>query len=179
MTIEVALFYAFAAIAVLGALGFLLNFRNLVAGAVCLVATMVSLAAIYVLLGAYFLAAVQIMVYAGAIVVVFLFVIMLLNIRTDVFAPGRQLFLKFLGIVIAGFVLFQFWTAIAGGLPAFPSLPEGFGGYRDVASALFARGDARDGTQTVGDFILPFEITSFLLLAAIVGSVVLAKRRLE
>lgn len=179
MTPAVALFYVFAFVAVIGALGLLMNFRNLVAGAICLVATMVSLGAIYVLLGAYFLAAVQIMVYAGAIVVVFLFVIMLLNIRTDVFAPGQQLLFKFLGILIAGFVLFQFLTVIAGGLPTFPATPDGFGGYRDIAGALFARGDAREGTQVVGDFILPFEITSLLLLAAIVGSVVLAKRRLE
>jgi len=179
MTISVVLFYVFSALAILGALGLLLNFRNVVAGAICLVGTMVSLAALYVLLGAYFVAVVQIMVYAGAIVVVFLFVVMLLNVRTDVFSPGRQLLFKLFGVVVAGFVLFQFVSVIAGGFPEFPTTPEGYGGYRDVAGALCARGDVREGQQVIGDFVLPFEVASLLLLAAIVGSVVLAKRRLE
>jgi NADH-quinone oxidoreductase subunit K len=78
------LFYVFAALAVAGALGMLLNVKNTVAGALSLVGTMVSLGAIYVLLDAYLIGVLQILVYAGAILVVFLFVVMLLNLRTTV-----------------------------------------------------------------------------------------------
>ena len=85
MTTPQILFYAFGALAILFALGMLLNVRNTVAAALCLVVTMVSLAAIYVLLEAHLVAAIQIMVYAGAIVVLFLFVVMLLNLRQDAF----------------------------------------------------------------------------------------------
>ena len=81
------LFYLFAALAVAGALGMLLNVRNTVAGALSLVGTMVSLGAIYVLLDAYLIGVLQILVYAGAILVVFLFVVMLLNLRQDDFGP--------------------------------------------------------------------------------------------
>ena len=83
------LFYLFAALAVISALGMVLNVRNTVAAAMSLVVTMVALAVIYVLLEAHLVAAIQMMVYAGAIVVLFLFVVMLLNLRSDDFPPGR------------------------------------------------------------------------------------------
>ena len=79
MTTATILFYAFALLAVVGALGMVLNFRNTVAAAMSLVMTMVALAGIYVLMGAHLVAAFQIMVYGGAIVVLFLFVVMLLS----------------------------------------------------------------------------------------------------
>ncbi len=89
MTVEVILFYVFGTLAVVSALGMVLNIRNTVASAMSLVVTMVSLGAIYLLLEAYLVAAIQIMVYGGAIVVVFLFVVMLLNLSTDEFPPGK------------------------------------------------------------------------------------------
>ena len=90
MTVETILFYVFAILAVVSALGMVLNIRNTVASAMSLVVTMVSLGAIYLLLEAYLVAAIQIMVYGGAIVVLFLFVVMLLNLSTDEFPPGRR-----------------------------------------------------------------------------------------
>jgi hypothetical protein len=81
-------FYLFGAAAVVSALGMVLNVRNTVAAAMCLVVTMISLGGIYVVLDAHLVAALQIMVYAGAIVVVFLFVVMLLNLRRDAFPPA-------------------------------------------------------------------------------------------
>ena len=167
MTASQFFFYAFAALAVGGALAMVLNVRNTVAAAMSLVVTMIALAGVYVLLEAHLVAALQIMVYAGAIVVVFLFVVMLLNLRQDTFPRAREPWVKALGAVLAGAVTYGFLGLIPGSLPQVVELPEGFGGYRSVGGALYT------------DFVLPFEATSFLLLAAIVGAVVLAKRRLD
>ena len=108
------LFYLFGGIAIAGALGMVLNLRNAVAGALSLVATMVSLGGIYVLLEAYLIGVLQILVYAGAIVVVFLFVVMLLNLRDDRFVSGRQWFTKSLGVGVGGVVLLQFLRLLPG-----------------------------------------------------------------
>jgi len=168
MSVQLALFYLFAAVSVGSALAMVLNLRNTVAAAMSLVITMVSLAAVYVLMEAYLVGALQIMVYGGAIVVLFVFVVMLLNLRQDDFPPARQRFAKGLGTLLVLFALVKLLAAVPGALPeAVAELPEGFGGYRDVGTALFTR------------FLLPFEATSLLLLAALVGAVVLAKRRLD
>lgn len=161
-----ALFYLFAFVAVAGALGMLLNTRNTVAGALSLVATMVSLGAIYVLLDAYFVGALQIMVYAGAILVLFLFVVMLLNLRHDSFgAAGRAgPALATLGAAALGA---GFLALLPGAFGPPESLAEGFGGYRAVGAALFT------------DYVLAFEVTSLLLLAAMIGAVILAKRKID
>ena len=163
---NLALFYVFASVAVAGALGMLLNTRNTVAGALSLVATMVSLGAIYVQLDAYFLGALQIMVYAGAILVLFLFVVMLLNLRHDTFGrTGRfKPALAAAGAVAAGLFLSRLLPGAFG--PA-AEIAEGFGGYRAVGAELFT------------DYLLAFEVTSLLLLAAMIGAVILAKRRID
>jgi len=161
------LFYLFGALAVLFALSMLLNVHNTVAGALSLVVTMVSLAAIYVLLEAHFVAAIQIMVYAGAIVVLFLFVVMLLNLRDDDFAPGRQRLVRVAGALAGVFALAQFLRWLAPGLPELPAVPAGFGGHRAVGIALYT------------DYVLLVELIALLLLAAIVGALVLAKRKLD
>lgn len=160
-------FYGAGALAVVSALGMVLNVRNTVAAAMSLVVTMVSLAVIFVVLEAHLVAALQIMVYAGAIVVVFLFVVMLLNLRSDLFEPPRLRWLKAAGTVLALGVGAAFLTLVPQALPSMRELPEGFGGYRAVGTELFTR------------FVLPFEVTSLLVLAAVVGAVVLAKRRLD
>jgi NADH-quinone oxidoreductase subunit J len=167
MSVPVFLFYFCAALAVISALGMLLNIRNTVAGAMCLVVTMVSLAAIYVLLEAHLVAVIQIIVYAGAIVVLFLFVVMLLNLRSDVFPPGRQRLLK-LAAALIGVVLFSELLRLLGAwLPEVPPLPEGYGSYRQVGVALYT------------DYVLLVEMASLLLLAAIVGALILAKRKID
>ncbi len=163
---SVTLFYVFAAIAVAGALSMVLNVRNTVAGALSLVGTMVALGAIYVLLDAYLIGVLQILIYAGAIVVLFLFVVMLLNLREERYPPARGLIGKFVGVAAGAGVLAWFVTVLPGALPEAAAVGEDFGGYRHVGLALFR------------DYVLAFEVTSLLLLAAMVGAVILAKRRI-
>ncbi len=166
MTASVFFFYAFAALAIVSALGMVLNVRNTVASALCLVVTMIALAGIYVLLEAHIVAVFQIMVYAGAIIVLFLFVVMLLNLGSDDFAPGRQKLVKLAGVVIALVVLAELLRLLTAGLPEAPPLPEGYGGYTQVGVALYT------------DYVLLVEVSGLLLLAAIVGGLILAKRRI-
>ena len=167
MTVFSFLFYLFAALAVVSALAMVLNVRNTVAAALSLVVTMISLAAIYVLMEAHLVAAIQIMVYAGAIVVLFLFVVMLLNLREDAFAPGRQWLLKSAAAVAGLLVGAQLVRLLSRPLPAAPPLPEGFGGYRMLGISLYT------------DYVLLVEMVSLLLLAAIVGALILAKRKID
>ncbi len=167
MSAELFFFYVFAALAAGSALAMVSNLRNTVAAALSLVVTMVSLAGIYVLLRAHLVAAVQIMVYAGAVLVLFVFVVMLLNLREDVFPPARLRPFKLAGAALGAVGLAGFLAALAGHVPDMAAVPESFGGYREVGRALFT------------DYVLAFELVSLLLLAAIVGAVVLAKRRLE
>ena len=173
-------FWGFAGLAVLSAL-LCVTRKSPVASALWLVGTMFSLAAIYVLLDAQFIAAIQILVYAGAIMVLFLFVIMLLNLgqrgppdirgwvgRGVALLLGAGLVLQ-LG-VIARVVRadgFDSQTA-AYPLPAgeLARLQETRGAVGLLADSLFRQ------------YLIPFEVTSVLLLAAIVGAVVLAKRKI-
>jgi NADH-quinone oxidoreductase subunit J len=170
MPVEAVFFYAFGGLSIFGAVAMLLQMRNLVAGAMSLVVTMVSLAGIYVLLGAHLIAALQIMVYAGAILVLFLFVIMLLNLRTDDFAPVRpgQRAVKLAGVALAIAIGLFVADSLRGSFVSAPAeVPEGFGGFRDVGLQLF----------TV--YAVPVEVAGLLLLAAIVGAVILAKRKVD
>jgi NADH-quinone oxidoreductase subunit J len=170
VSIEAILFYIFGALAVISALGMVLNLRNIVASAMCLVGTMVCLGAIYILLGAYLVAAIQIMVYGGAIVVLFLFVVMLLNLATDEFPPVGLRVTKILVMGAAAVILSRVIPALCGNpdlVVHSEILPEGFGGYRQVGIALYT------------DYVLLVEMTSLLLLAAIVGALVLAKRKID
>jgi NADH-quinone oxidoreductase subunit J len=164
--VSALLFYLFGALAVGGALGMVLNVRNTVAGAMSLVLTMVALGGVYVLLDAYLIGVLQILVYAGAIVVLFLFVVMLLNLRGEQFGPERLAAGKVLGVGVAVLLFLQLlWLVPSFAPPA--ELPPGFGGYRYVGMSLFT------------DWVLAFEATSLLLLAAMIGAVVLAKRKLD
>jgi NADH-quinone oxidoreductase subunit J len=149
--------------------------RSPVASALWLVSTLFQLAALYVLLDAHFLAAVQVLVYAGAIMVLFLFVIMLLNLgrvveATDIKGPWGKAIAAGAGLLmIAELVALR-----AAAPPEELRLPSGAieqavrqeGAVQAVAVPLFQA------------YLVPFEITSVLLLAAIVGAVVLAKRKL-
>ena len=166
MSFPAGLFYVMAALAIVSALAMVLNLRNTVAGAMWLVLTMMTLAVVYVLLDAHLVAVLQIMVYAGAILVLFLFVVMLLNLRSDAFAPARATLPKVLGAGLGAALLAAFLTRLPGSLPPVAEIPPDFGSYRDVGLALYRT------------YVVPFEAASFLLLAAIVGAVVLAKRRL-
>jgi NADH-quinone oxidoreductase subunit J len=143
--------------------------RNPVHSALSLVVVFISLALLYLLLGAEFLAAVQVIVYAGAIMVLFLFVIMLLNLDDEVKSRGKSFVaLKTFSIIGAGCVLL---FLLAGGVF------RTFAGMKSVAVPA-----AVSNTQAVAEllftkYLLPFEVTSILLLAAIVGAIVLAGKK--
>jgi len=168
MTAATILFYVFAGLCVFSSAAMLLLARNLIAGALCLVITMVSLAGIFVLLGAEFLGVVQIMVYAGAIMVLLLFVVMLLNLEVDEFGPVPPLrgLLKAVGASIAIGVGCAVVLALVVDEPRAPLAAISIGGHRALGRALFS------------DFVLPLEAVGLLLLAGIVGAVIVAKRRL-
>ncbi|MGZ8391920.1 MAG: NADH-quinone oxidoreductase subunit J family protein [Gemmatimonadales bacterium] len=178
-------FYIFAAAAVLSATLCILQ-KSPMASALWLVSTMFSLAAIYVLLNAQFIAAIQVLVYAGAIMVLFLFVIMLLNLG-HAESDFRGASSVAATLVIAGLLAIEMLALIhysprrlANELSQWPT-------YTDAATAFVAgqvtqqEGAAHGVVMAVAAplfqvYLIPFEITSILLLAAIVGAVVLAKR---
>ncbi len=169
----VFVFYLFGIIAVASAIAFVTR-KSPVAAALWLVNTMFNLAALYVMLDAPFLGVIQVIVYAGAIMVVFLFVIMLLNLgQPSVIADARGLWWK-LAAGLVGIVLLAQLLAMSGArLPEMLTLPE-----RAVANEV-----ARTGAITpiagplFNQYLLAFEVTSVLLLAAVVGAVVLGKRK--
>ncbi|HVH08578.1 MAG TPA: NADH-quinone oxidoreductase subunit J [Gemmatimonadales bacterium] len=167
------LFYGFGGLAVASALVCITR-RSPVASALWLVVTLFSVAALFVLLDAQFLAVLQVLVYAGAIMVLFLFVIMLLNLGragpTDLRGPlGLAV-----GVFLAGLLFVQLLALRQAGPDAQAGLPSGTMA-RVAAEQGMVPAVARPLFST---YLVPFEITSMLLLAAIVGAVVLAKRRL-
>jgi NADH-quinone oxidoreductase subunit J len=144
--------------------------KNPINSALSLVMTFFCLATFYVMLDAPFMAVTQVIVYAGAIMVLIIFVIMLLNIRIETVKRSSHGVLA--GTVLGVFVLFQTcWFLIKGSAtgatgPMDKALLVKFGHVETIGKALFT------------DFLLPFEITSILLLAAIVGAVILAKKKI-
>jgi NADH-quinone oxidoreductase subunit J len=181
------IFYIFAALAVCSATLCILQ-RSPVSAALWLVSTMFSLAAIYVLLDAQFIAAIQVLIYAGAVMVLFLFVIMLLNLghaSSDMRGPSALA----TAVVIVGLLsieLVTLWRYTPARLarevsqaPAALSDPSAiFMGGQIAQEEASARGIVGGiAVPLFQQYLVPFEITSILLLAAIVGAVVLAKRK--
>jgi NADH-quinone oxidoreductase subunit J len=170
-----AVFWFFAVMAVASAL-LTVTRRNPVASAIWLVSTFFSLAAIYTLLGAYFIGIIQILVYAGAIMILFLFVIMLLNLGND-FEPDLRgnAWIGVGAFCAAGIILLLVRAFLGQHAPA----PLGHvAGPTALANQLAERG-------TVGmiaiplytDYVVPLQATAMLLFVAVVGAVVLAKRK--
>ena len=167
------LFYFASGMAVLSGI-LCITRRSPVASALWLVSVLFHLSVVYVLLDAHFIAAVQILVYAGAIMVLFLFVIMLLNIgrnaASDIRGPGGKLMATAAGLLVLAELLVLRNVA----LPSAMVLPAGTlehtmeqqGVIGAIARPLFQQ------------YLIPFEITSVMLLAAVIGAVVLAKRKL-
>jgi NADH-quinone oxidoreductase subunit J len=142
--------------------------RNPVVRALALAFNLLSIAGFYLLLAAQFLALLQVIVYAGAIMVLILFVIMLLNLPEQARQPGSGLFQRILAPLAAlGAVAILAWAVMqsSGGL-AFPEPSPEFGTVRALGEDLFTR------------FFYPFEAISLLLIVAMIGAVLLAKRRL-
>ncbi|MCX8031888.1 MAG: NADH-quinone oxidoreductase subunit J [Thermoleophilia bacterium] len=167
---EKVLFLVFAFLAVAGALGAITR-RNIVHGLLLLVFTFLNVAAIFLVTQAYFLAAIQVLVYAGAIMVLFIFVITLLNLRT--FPQERQFHKRQWGVALAlsVLVLVEFVAVLAS--TNFVSAHRGF----TPAAIGQAGGNSRVFGETLfNNMLLPFEVASAVLLVAMVGAIVLVKR---
>ncbi|MCS7301988.1 MAG: NADH-quinone oxidoreductase subunit J [Bacteroidota bacterium] len=169
MSLQVALFLLFGIGAIATAIGTITR-RNPVAAAVNLIAHFFMLAGLYLTLEAQFLAVLQILVYAGAIMVLVVFVIMLLNLGDEERLREQFTVRKVLGVVIAAILLLQLGVL-------FNARPTG-------AQALSPRAAALGTAESVGQalftqYLFPFEAISLLLLTALVGAIILAKRKVE
>ena len=162
ITPQIAVFLVLAAFTVAGAVSLILQ-RHPIHSALSLIVVMVSLAGLYLLQGAEFVAAVQIIVYAGAIMVLFVFVIMLLNAgeeeRTNVSRMAR-----FVGVPLGAVFLLEVAYWIGKATAHLGSAPPEAVSTRDLSTLLFR------------EFVFPFELTSFLILIALLGAMVLARR---
>ena len=166
-------FYLFGVVAIAAALAFVTR-KSPVSAALWLVVVMFCLAAMYILLDAHFIGAIQVLVYAGAIMVVFLFVIMLLNLgHPSELADARGLWPK----LIAGFLglalVAQLLVLVRARIPAQLVEPP----QQAIAAARAEGVVATIARPLFTDYLLAFEITSVLLLVAIVGAVVIGRRR--
>jgi NADH-quinone oxidoreductase subunit J len=169
---EAALFYIFA-IGVIAAGAQVVLRRNPIYGALSLVGCFFFLAGIYLLLAAHLIAILQIMIYAGAVMVLFVFVIMLLNLKEEELGEQRLTVMKGIGLVsvlvLTGVVA---WRALSGAYPDKGPATDnaltiaGFGTVREVGRVLYLSS------------VLPFEVTSLLLLVAVVAAVVVAKGKI-
>jgi NADH-quinone oxidoreductase subunit J len=158
-------FYLFGLIAIASAVAFVTR-KSPVAAALWLVNTMFCLSALYVMLDAQFIGAVQVLVYAGAIMVVFLFVVMLLNLGqasdvTDIRGLGGRLSAGLVGLAMLA-------ELIVLSRIRFPRLSAGVSDQTNVVNPV--------SSPLFHEYLLPFEVTSVVLLVAVVGAVVLAKR---
>ncbi len=165
MSLPLLLFFVFGAVAVAAAL-LMIFVRQPIHSALCLVLVMISLAALYLLQGAEFIAAVQVIVYAGAIMVLFVFVIMLLNAGNEERTNFSKM-AKFVGVPLAILMTagIAVWVARASSALASPqNAPQTAEPTRELSQLLFHT------------YLFPFEATSILVLIAIIGALVLAKR---
>jgi NADH-quinone oxidoreductase subunit J len=168
-------FYLFALIAIGAALTFVTR-RSPVPAALWLVVTMFALSAIYVMLDAHFVGAIQVLVYAGAIMVVFLFVVMLLNLGhpdeiSDIRGKWGRIVAGLLGVIMLAEVGTLLRTPSPASLVRDPRIAaeelETLNAVGSIAKPLF------------GEYVVAFEVTSLVLLVAIIGAVVLGRRRAE
>ncbi len=162
MTPELIVFLALAALALAGAISLILQ-RHPVHSALSLIVVMAALAGLYLLLEAEFVAAIQVIVYAGAIMVLFVFVIMLLNAGAEERTEFSRV-ARYGGIPLAALLLLVLAFHAARAASAMNSAPPLPKVTRAIALLLFR------------DFAFPFEFTSILILVALVGALVLAKR---
>lgn len=166
---EKALFILFAVVAIGSALNILIQ-RNPLYSAISLIGTLASLSALYVMLRAPFIAAIQIVVYAGAIMVLFVFVIMLLNAPREQPQIEKQKGLRYLAIPFSGLLIAETFFVLQRVSERPIMMPPVDAGERAVGTTWSI------GTTLFTDYLLPFEVTSVLILMAVVGALVLAGR---
>lgn len=168
MSADTILFYVFAAFALITGLGVVTR-KNPITGAMLLVAHFMMLAGLYLLLNAQFMAAIQVLVYAGAIMVLVVFVIMLLNLGREEKISDKLRSREAIGVllvmVLGGALIFGFTRGSHEGMMLNAASAQN-GTIQGVANALFTT------------YVFPFEMISLVLLAAAVGAVVLTKRKL-
>ena len=165
------IFYIFAALSILGGLG-VLFLRNPIHCALSLVGTFFCLGSIYVMLNAEFVAVIQVLVYAGAIMVLFLFVLMLLSSKTSDQNTNKWP----IGKILAGLLSFGIFVKIAS-LFSMGDLQLGPKGAYPLEVVKEVGSISLIGRLLFTDYILSFEIIAILLLVAVIGAVVIAKRR--
>lgn len=168
---ELILFIFFAIIAMVSSV-VMITRPNPVIAAIFLILNFFALAGLYLLLNAQFISIVQVIVYAGAIMVLFLFVLMLLNTKSEIELLSAKKKIKLFAAGIAGFVFLQlayliFYTAPLNKLS------------QNVTMSVKAGTIEQIGTLLYTDYVLPFEAAGFLLLAATIGALVLAKKKFE
>lgn len=166
MTFDLIIFGVSAVVAVFGAIMMIAQ-RNPVASVLYMILSLMAQAVCYVQLGALFLGAILVVVYAGAIMVLFLFVIMLLNLRADEESESsRPAVSQFTKYVFGALLILElvFIVKAASFDTVGAQVSEEFGSVKQVAMSMFT------------DYLYPFELTGILLLVAVVGAVVLAKR---
>ncbi len=166
------LFYFFSALTILAALLVVLN-REAVTSAMCMIVVLAGVAALFVLLQAYFLAVLQIVVYAGAVMVLFLFIIMLLDTsarRIHVTEMNLVVALAALLLLAGGAIWLAHQYPAVGDLPPVQALPT------DQAPLAYATAAKTFGYGLFTRYMLPFQVAGFLLLIAMVGVIVLSKR---
>jgi NADH-quinone oxidoreductase subunit J len=162
LTPQIALFLVLAAVALAGAVSLIVQ-RHPIHSALSLVVVMIALAGLYLLQGAEFIAAVQIIVYAGAVMVLFIFVIMLLNAGEEERANLSRL-ARFVGVPLGVVFLAEVAYWIGRATVHLSSPPAVAVSTRDLSSLLFR------------EYVFPFELTSFLILIAVLGAMLLARR---
>jgi NADH-quinone oxidoreductase subunit J len=144
--------------------------KNVVNSALFLVLNMVSLAGIFLILNAQFLAVIQILVYAGAIMVLFLFVIMLLNVEDEEKLFDKFRVKYFLAFLLAIGVMGQIFYSLAGVTDMLPAISEQMATIGTVEAV---------GDVLYTDYLLPFELTAILLTAAVVGALMIAQHKIK
>lgn len=168
MSIDLILFLGLAVVAILSAAGMLFS-RNAIYSALFLIINFSTIAVYYLILGAPFIALTQITVYAGAIMVLFLFVIMLLGAEQTGRTPASW-WMRPLGVGLGALLILESLYLIFTHLHTFPKPIEitgGFGNPVQVGEILFDK------------YVLPFEVISLLLLAAMIGAIVLTKKKMK
>lgn len=171
MTLEVILFFVFGTVAAVTAV-IMITRSSPVIAALYLILNFASLAGLYLTLNAQFIAVAQVIVYAGAIMVLFLFVIMLLRPENEKKFLEANPKVKIFALVIATVVFIQLAYMI------FVSKPSSLVA-RDVEASVNAGTIEEIGTQLFTNYVLPFEAAGFLLLAATIGALVLAKKKFD
>jgi NADH-quinone oxidoreductase subunit J len=169
---DTILFIVFATVAIVCAFNLVLQ-RHPISSALSLIGVMSSLAVLYLLLGAEFIAMAQMIVYGGAVMVLFIFVIMLLNAGAEK-ASNKSWFAQ-----IAGIPLLLAFVAVMGFLIR-GALPNVLGNMRAVEFGSWVGGTAQEvGRLLFTEYLLPFEVISILILVAILGAVVLARKEID